>query len=323
MKMHQRWIGLVVLLVAGLYVLPAAAVTATESFDYGDGDLNGQGAAGSDWGGPWVAKGADATMVVTGNVAVSDAADPATCRSARDFAATMPVTNGAPTIWMSMKVKIDFQGTLGNSWDGVGLLWEGDQSEGGAFGRMNDPGGNTNWSIWARDASPYYDFASQDIVDDTWYDLCMKLEPTADGAGTYTMWVDPNYALAEDDPGQTVPVLTGTFDYYGYTQLTTFSIGSSDADSGTTSYWDDIRISNDSAPFLVEQMAIRDVDVSDAVALAFDSDTGTSYRVQYTTDAQPGLWEDMNVVVEGTGGQEFVFDPAYSTQKTYRVTVAQ
>jgi len=247
----KRAMRRMVMAVAAALLVPAAAfaVTVTESFDsYADGALNGKGAAGGGWAGAW--GGSDISMLVSNGVAVSDPPQVGTTRSKRLLSESIPFTSGAPTVWISLKYKVDFQTAVGNAWDGMGLWWgAGSTNEGGSFPRCNAAAGNTKWSIWNLDSSPYYTFYTEDITDDTWFDVCVKYEPTGNGLGTYTMWVDPDYGLAEDDPLQAAPILTGSFDYYGYTQLTAITVGANDQQNGIQAYFDDLRISNDSSPF--------------------------------------------------------------------------
>ena len=222
---------------------PSEGFVATEPFPYADGNLNGNGTATFGWAGAWYSAGSEASMVVDGNEAKTYVPAPGTSRSFRKLAEPMYFTNGAPAVWVSAKLKIDLFEPLGNSSDGLNLLWDGDV-QWGAIGRMNEDSvnGNKKWSVWSLNGSPWYHFASEDIPDNAWSDVCVKYVATGNGTGNYTMWVDPNYNLDEDAGGQTAPVLNTVFNHNGNTKLVGIGIGGHDYDTGTTSYWDDIRV---------------------------------------------------------------------------------
>ena len=312
----QAWIAAAVTIL--LLPLSAAALTAADSFDYGDGtELTGSGSAGGGWGGPWYLGGGSGRVSFSNFAGVAVGGPTTSTReNKRDFATPLSITAGDPTIWLSFDLKVDFDGTIGNSQDTAGL--EG----AGVYGRLNDPGGNLKWSLFHTLTPPYYDFSTVDVPDDVWSSVCVKLEPTGDGVATYTLWVDPDYGMPDDDPGQVAPLLTGTMDL-GNTSIPNVVLYSTYYDSGNVRSTDNLRVSTDSSPFSTEPIAVTAVNVSDVFALAFDSDDGTSYRLQCTTNVQQGTWTDLNIVIEGTGGQELAFDPTYSTQKLYRVSVAQ
>ena len=62
--------------------------------------------------------------------------------------------------------------------------------------------------------------------------------------------------------------------------------------------------------------------VEDVMALSFTSNVGRIYRLQSTTNLPSGTWDDINYLIEGTGGDTLAFDPTgFTTQKAYRVII--
>ena len=236
-----------------VFLLPllAAATTMTDSFDYGDGtDLTGSGSAGGGWAGPWYLGSGSGRVSFQNSGGVSMGGPTTSTReNKRDFATPLSITAGDPTIWLSFDLKVDFDGTIGNSQDTAGL--EG----AGVYGRLNDPGGNLKWSLFHTLTPPYYDFSTVDVPDDVWSHVCVKLQPTGDGVADYSMWVDPNYGLLEDDPGQVDPLLTGVMDL-GNTSIPNVVLYSTYYDSGNIRSTDNLRVSTDSSLFIPEPSTV-------------------------------------------------------------------
>ena len=82
--------------------------------------------------------------------------------------------------------------------------------------------------------------------------------------------------------------------------------------------WDDITYTVISGADL--PVDITEIQVDDVIGMAFDSFTGTTYRLQHTTNMSGGVWTDADYVMFGTGEEMTAFDPSgFSTQKSYRV----
>lgn len=239
-------------MVTALFAWTAHATTATEDFEsYGDGDpLNGSGAAGGGWLGPWVGVSGVNTFWVDATKAADSRTGNYPVKSQRYFSTPLSITGGAPDIWLSFDMKIDFDANIGNSFDVIGLL--GTPSDGGGYGRENAEGGgvNTKYSALVRPGGPFYDFSTTDIPDDVWSTVAVKLEPTGSGVASYTMWVNPNFGLPEG--AQSAPVLTGTMQRGG-TSITGIELQTSfHTSTQHTSNWDNLRISDEASPFVPE-----------------------------------------------------------------------
>jgi len=236
--------------ITALFAWTAHATTATEDFEsYNDGDaLNGSGAAGGGWLGPWAGVSGVNTFWVDGTNAADSRTGNYPVKSQRYFSTPLSITGGAPDIWLSFDMKIDFDANIGNSFDVIGLL--GTPNDAGGYGRENDPNGNTKYSVLATASSPWYNFSTTDIPDDEWSTVAVKLEPTGTGVASYTMWVNPNFALPEG--AQAPAVLTGTMSRGG-TSITGIELQTSfHTSTQHTSGWDNIRVSDESTPFVPE-----------------------------------------------------------------------
>jgi hypothetical protein len=219
----------------------AGATTITETFTYSDGDLAGKGNSSEGWTGSWGVDG-NQSMVVSGQVATCTGGSNLKNFNYRAFESALSITAASPTIWLSWDMKMDIAGTAG--YDYVALV----DGEAGAFGRPMSNSGN--WSAFYSLSDPYYADSGVSIPDGVWSSLCVKLVPTGDGIASGTMWVNPNYSLAEDDPSQVAPILTFTTDF-GNTSVTTFQLRSRSYDANVTSF-DNIRVSDESSLFVPE-----------------------------------------------------------------------
>ena len=74
----------------------------------------------------------------------------------------------------------------------------------------------------------------------------------------------------------------------------------------------------------VEPVAFTEIEVTNMVALAFQSQTNVNYELQYTANPGPTNWLSTGLTIAGDDNQRFVNDPAgASTQKTYRVAATE
>ncbi|MFA9478483.1 PEP-CTERM sorting domain-containing protein [Phycisphaerales bacterium AB-hyl4] len=256
MKVKNLMLGLGV---SSLLVLSgtAGAATMVDDFSsYTDGNLTGQGAAGGGWAGAWYKSGSAAISTTVNATDGNTGGGPTGGSTAniientRNFATPLAVTDGAPTIWLSFDIRVNFTGdSLGNSSNTVELLGAG------AYGRLNDPSGNTEWSAYVLPSSPFYEFSGVDMPDNVWSTVVVKLTPTGNGIADYSMWVDPNLALTEDDVLQVAPLLDGTMSL-GNTSIASLQIRSAFYDSGSAVSYDNLRVSTESSPFIPEPASL-------------------------------------------------------------------
>jgi len=236
-------------MITALFAWTAHATTATEDFEsLSVGGLSGQGSAGGGWAAGWVNVAGVNEMVVDGTKSAFSQTGSYPVSNRRLFASPMSITGGAPDIWLSFDMKIDFDANIGNSFDVLNLM--GTPSDGGGYGRENDPGGNTKYSALVSTCCGFYDFSTTDIPDDVWSTVAVKLEPTGSGTASYTMWVDPDFGLPEG--AQAPAVLTGTMSRGG-TSITGIELLTSyHTSTQHTSNWDNIRVSDEASPFVPE-----------------------------------------------------------------------
>lgn len=82
--------------------------------------------------------------------------------------------------------------------------------------------------------------------------------------------------------------------------------------------YDDVTYTVISGPDL--PVDVTQIQVDDVIGMQFDSFTGTTYRLQFTSAIISGVWTNADYVMFGTGEQMTAFDPSgFSTQKSYRV----
>lgn len=240
-----------VLLICGV----ASATTVTDNFDsYTDGDLNGQGSAGGGWDGAWYQDGTNDSLVVdSGSGLIGGSGTNKTRKSRRDLATAIPLTVGSPTVWFSFDMKITYGGgSLGYSYDTGELLGYCSLGRHGKSGSA----GNANYSIRDQVNDPYYTYSSTAVPGDQWLTIVLKLETTAtDGVTDYTFWVNPNLSLTEDDPNQVAPILSGTVGALS-TSITGVKMNGRYYETGNSDQFDNVRLSNDSSPFVPEPTTI-------------------------------------------------------------------
>ena len=249
----MRTISMAVITV--LFAGAAYGTTVLEDFESytPSAGLTGQGSAGGGWAGGWAGVSGVNQYEVDGTQAADSTTGTAPTAGQRFLSTPLSVTSGAPDIWLSFDMRIDFIGTTENSSDFITLL--GPTGHGGAntggFGRENDPSGPREYSAYTPGAG--YNFTGTAIIpDDVWTHVAVKLEPTGTGAGTWTMWADPNYSLSETDPGQVAPVITGGSWSGGPSTIDGLSLSSSFWDGDQHAFFDNLRLSDESSLFVPE-----------------------------------------------------------------------
>ena len=73
--------------------------------------------------------------------------------------------------------------------------------------------------------------------------------------------------------------------------------------------------------FLVGALEITRTEIRGETFFQFQSQTGTTYRLERATTMSPANWADTGCVLAGDGTLMYAFDPAgYSATNSYRIT---